>query len=50
MFIDPFYLLFVAPAFLISILAQQWVKESFSKFLKIASQSGYSSAKVAYNI
>ena len=50
MFFDPLYLLFMAPAFLISILAQLWVKGSFSKYSKITSQSGYSGAKAAYNI
>jgi len=50
MFFDPLYLLFMAPAFLISILAQLWVKGAFSKYSKITSQSGYSGAKAAYNI
>ena len=50
MFFDPLYLLFMAPAFLISILAQLWVKGSFSKYSKITSQSGYSGAKAAYSI
>ena len=50
MFFDPLYLLFMAPAFLVSILAQLWVKGSFSKYSKISSQSGYSGAKAAYSI
>ena len=50
MFFDPLYLLFMAPAFLISILAQLWVKGSFSKYSKISSQSGYTGAKAAYSI
>jgi Predicted Zn-dependent protease len=50
MFFDPLYLLFMAPALLISILAQLWVKGSFSKYSKITSRSGYSGAKAAYNI
>jgi hypothetical protein len=40
----------MAPAFLVSILAQLWVKGSFSKYSKISSQSGYSGAKAAYSI
>jgi len=50
MFFDPLYLLFMAPAFLISIIAQIWVKGAFSKYSKMNSQSGYSGAKTAFNI
>jgi len=50
MFFDPLYLLLMAPAFIISIGAQIWVKSAFSKYSKIASQSGYSGARAANNI
>jgi Zn-dependent membrane protease YugP len=50
MFFDPLYLIFMAPAFLISIIAQIWVKGAFSKYSKMSSQSGYSGAKTAFNI
>ncbi|MBW1679395.1 MAG: zinc metallopeptidase [Deltaproteobacteria bacterium] len=47
MFFDPVYLLLMGPAFIISIGAQIWVKSAFSKYSKIASQSGYSGARAA---
>ena len=40
----------MAPAFLISLGAQIWVKSAFSKYSKIDSTSGYSGAQAAYNI
>jgi hypothetical protein len=50
LFFDPLYLLLMAPAFLISLGAQIWVKSAFSKYSKIDSTSGYSGAQAAYNI
>ncbi|MCX8011942.1 MAG: zinc metallopeptidase, partial [Desulfobacterota bacterium] len=50
MFFDPLYFLMMAPALLISVLAQIWVKSAFSKYSRVVSQSGYSGAKAAYNI
>jgi Zn-dependent membrane protease YugP len=50
MFFDPLYLLMMAPALIISVLAQIWVKSAFSKYSRVVSQSGYSGAKAAYNI
>jgi len=50
LFFDPLYLFLMAPAFLISLGAQIWVKSAFSKYSKIDSTSGYSGAQAAYNI
>lgn len=50
MFFDPLYLLLLAPALLISIGAQIWVKSAFAKYSSVASQSGYSGAQAASTI
>lgn len=47
MFFDPMYFLFVGPAMILSLIAQFWVKSSFSKYSKVAIQRGLSGAEVA---
>jgi len=47
LFFDPLYLVFMAPALVISLGAQIWVKRAFSKYSKIASRSGYSGGRAA---
>lgn len=47
---DPMYFLIVGPAFLLSILAQIWVKSSFSKFSQVSVSSGLSGAEAAKRI
>lgn len=49
-YFDPFYFLFMIPAFLISLFAQVKVQMAFSKYSKIASFSGLTGAQVAKNI
>lgn len=49
-FFDPLYLVFVGPAFVIALLAQIWVKSSFSKYSKVKPSSGYSGAQAAQAI
>jgi len=50
MFFDPFYLLLMAPALLLSIWAQFKVKGAFSRFSKVRSSSGLTGAQVAQAI
>jgi len=50
MFFDPLYLLLMIPTFILSVGAQIWVKRSFSKYNKIASQRHVSGAQAAHRI
>ncbi|MBD3163156.1 MAG: hypothetical protein GF346_11955 [Candidatus Eisenbacteria bacterium] len=50
MFFDPLYLVIVGPAFLLSIVAQIWVKRSFGKFSKVGLATGMSGAEAARRI
>ncbi|HQO78318.1 MAG TPA: zinc metallopeptidase, partial [Thermodesulfobacteriota bacterium] len=50
MFFDPLYILFMAPALIISLFAQIWVKRAFAKYSKVSSHSGYSGAQAAFDI
>jgi len=48
MFFDPMYLIFALPALLLAVIAQLYVKHSFSKYSKIQASSGMSGAQAAY--
>jgi uncharacterized protein len=50
MLFDPMYLLIVGPAFLLSIIAQIWVKSAFSKYSQIGVLSNLSGAEAATRI
>jgi uncharacterized protein len=50
MFFDPLYFIIVGPALILSIIAQIWVKGSFSRYSKIATSAGLSGAEVAQRI
>ena len=50
MFFDPLYLVLMAPALIISVGAQLWVKSAFSKYSRVPSGGGYSGAQAAHDI
>ncbi len=50
MIFDPLYLLIVGPAFLLSIIAQIWVKRAFAKYSEVRVSSGLSGAEAASRI
>lgn len=50
MIFDPVYLLFVGPAMLLSIVAQIWVKRSFSRFSQVGLSTRLSGAEAAERI
>jgi Zn-dependent membrane protease YugP len=50
MIFDPLYLLFMAPALILSLFAQGWVKSSFSKYGKLANRRGITGAEAARRI
>jgi Zn-dependent membrane protease YugP len=50
MFFDPLYLMIVGPAFLLSIIAQIWVKSAFSRYSKVEVSTGISGAEAAARI
>jgi uncharacterized protein len=50
MFFDPMYLLIVGPGMLLSIIAQIWVKSSFSRFSQVGVATGLSGADAAKRI
>ncbi len=50
MIFDPMYLLIVGPAFVLSIVAQIWVKSAFSRWSKVAVSTGMSGAEAAERI
>lgn len=47
MYIDSSYMMIILPAFLLSLVAQIWVKSAFSKYSKIESRRGISGAEAA---
>jgi Zn-dependent membrane protease YugP len=50
MFFDPMYLVIVGPAFLLSLIAQVWVKRSFARYAKVGLMSQMSGAQAAQRI
>jgi Zn-dependent membrane protease YugP len=50
MIFDPLYLLFMVPAFLLSLVAQGLVKSSFSKYSKVGNRRGITGAEAARRI
>jgi hypothetical protein len=50
MIFDPMYLLIVGPAFVLSIIAQIWVKSAFSRWSKVGVSTGMSGAEAAERI
>lgn len=50
MFFDPLYLVIVGPAFLLSLVAQIWVKRSFATYSRVALATGMSGAEAATRI
>jgi len=50
MIFDPMYLLIVGPAFLLSIIAQIWVKKAFSQYSKVGVTTRLSGAEAAERI
>ncbi len=50
MFFDPLYFLIVGPALVLSIVAQIWVKRSFSKYSKVTTSAGLTGAEVAQRV
>ncbi len=47
MYLDSSYIMIILPAFLLSVIAQIWVKTAFSKYSKIQSRRGISGAEAA---
>ena len=47
MYMDPLYLVFAVPAFLLSMLASFFVKSTFNKYSKVQSSSGLTGAQAA---
>jgi len=50
MFFDPLYLMMIAPTFILSLVAQGWVKSAFAKYGKIANRRGMTGAEAARRI
>ncbi len=50
MWIDPYYLIFMAPAFLAMLAAQWYVKSAFSKWSRVPLRSGLSGAEAAQRL
>ena len=50
MIFDPLYLLFMVPAFILSLVAQGLVKSSFSKYSKVGNRRGITGAEAARRI
>jgi Zn-dependent membrane protease YugP len=49
-FFDPMYLLFMAPAFILMMLAQMYVSSSYSKWSKVAARSRLTGAQAAQRL
>ena len=49
-FLDPTYLCFMAPAFILMMLAQLYVTSSYSKWSRVAARSGLSGAQAAQRL
>jgi len=50
MIFDPLYLLFMAPAFLFSLITSFWVKSAFKKYSKVGIASGLTGAQAAARV
>lgn len=50
MFFDPLYMMMIAPTFILSLVAQGWVKSAFRKYGKIANRRGMTGAEAARRI
>lgn len=50
LFFDPYYLLFMAPAFILMLLTQLYVNSAYKKWSKIASNSRMSAAQAAQKL
>ena len=50
MYLDPTYLLFMAPAFILMMLAQWYVSSSYSKWSKVAARSRLTGAEAAQRL
>jgi len=50
MFFDPLYMMMIAPTFILSLVAQGWVKSAFAKYGKIANRRGMTGAEAARRI
>ncbi|MBR0231876.1 MAG: zinc metallopeptidase [Clostridia bacterium] len=50
MFIDPLYLVFIIPAFLLGLVAQILVKSRYKKYSKVISRSGMTGAQAAQTV
>jgi Zn-dependent membrane protease YugP len=50
MIFDPLYMMMIAPAFILSLVAQGWVKSAFRKYGKIANRRGITGAEAARRI
>lgn len=50
MFLDPMWLLFMAPAFIFMLYAQAKVKSAYSKYSRVPNASGMSGAQAAQNL
>ncbi len=46
-FFDPLYFLLIAPAILLSIIAQVWVQSAYSKYRNVPNMRGFSGAEAA---
>ena len=49
-FIDPLYLIFALPGFIIALIAEMMVKGTFAKYDHIAASSGMTGAQAAYRL
>ncbi len=47
LYFDPLYFILIGPALILSIVAQGYVKSTFSKYSKVMSEKGYTGAEVA---
>lgn len=50
LFFDPLYLLFVAPAFLLALLAQFWVKSAYRRYSRVRASAGMTGAQAAQQV
>lgn len=50
LFFDPLYLIIVAPAFILSLIAQMWVKSAYATNSRKLTSTGYSGAEAAREI
>jgi Zn-dependent membrane protease YugP len=50
MIFDPLYMMMIAPTFILSLVAQGWVKSAFRKYGKIANRRGMTGAEAARRI